>query len=130
MTELSQKNQFSSQHQHSYGLEQSKPHVFSDDELSEIFQIDFGQIFGNPDSDRQNNYKGIQLKKSSSQGNWRMKSESSLPCSCLPALTNNLFRVVQLFFLGEFIGLLLHLLHMGKRSGANIGVYPNIPLVH
>jgi len=62
MTELSQKNQFSSQHQHSYGLEQSKPHVFSDDELSEIFQIDFGQIFGNPDSDRQNNYKGIQLK--------------------------------------------------------------------
>lgn len=130
MTELSQKNHFSSQHQqHSYGLEQSKPHVFSDDELSEIFQIDFGQIFGNPDSDRQNNYKGIQLKKSSSQGNWRMKSESSLPCSCLPALTNNL-RVVQLFFLGEFIGLLLHLLHMGKRSGANIGVYPNIPLVH
>ena len=68
MTELSlsQKNHFSSQRQHSY--EQNKPHVFSDDELSEIFQIDFGQIFGNPDSDRQNNYKGIQLKKSSSQG--------------------------------------------------------------
>ena len=73
MTELSlsQKNQFSSHSQHSYhgsNVEQNKPHVFSDDELSEIFQIDFGQIFGNPDSDRQNNYKGIQLKKSSSQG--------------------------------------------------------------
>ena len=75
---LSQKNQFSSHSQHSYNgsnVEQ-KPHVFSDDELSEIFQIDFGQIFGNPDSDRQNNYKGVQLKKSSSQGNsgWRLRS--------------------------------------------------------
>ena len=78
---LSQKNNFSSHsQQHSYNgsnVEQSKPHVFSDDELSEIFQIDFGQIFGNPDSDRQNNYKGIQLKKSSSQGKnsgWRLRS--------------------------------------------------------
>ena len=86
---LSQKNHFSSQRQHSF--EQNKPHVFSDDELSEIFQIDFGQIFGNPDSDRQNNYKGIQLKKSSSQGNWRLKCESSLPCR-VPALTNNLLQ--------------------------------------
>ena len=69
MTELSL-----SQSQHSYGskLEHNKPHVFSDDELSEIFQIDFGQIFGNPDSDRQNNYKGIQLKKSS-QGKTRLE---------------------------------------------------------
>lgn len=77
---LSQRNQYSSHsQQHSYNgsnVEQNnKPHVFSDDELSEIFQIDFGQIFGNPDSDRQNNYKGIQLKKSASQGkNWKLRS--------------------------------------------------------
>ena len=84
MAAVSQQNHFSSQSQHSYGsnFEQtnsnskSKPHVFSDDELSEIFQIDFGQIFGNPDSGRQNNYKGIQLKKSASQGNLEC-SESS-----------------------------------------------------
>ena len=88
---LSQKNQFSSHsQQHSYNgsnVEQNnKPHVFSDDELSEIFQIDFGQIFGNPDSDRQNNYKGIQLKKSASQGNsgWRVECESSLRIPRVP----------------------------------------------
>merc|ERR1711962_1023019 len=42
------------------------PHVFSDDELSEIFQIDFGQIFGNLEAGLKSNYKGIQSKKSSS----------------------------------------------------------------
>ena len=84
--------------------------MFSDDELSEIFQIDFGQIFGNPDSDRQNNYKGIQLKKSPSQGKTQAGdwSVNHHPESGVPSLTNNLIEV-QLFFLGEFIGLLLHL---------------------
>ena len=53
--------------QHSHGAAPPK-HVFSDDELSEIFQIDFGQIFGNPDAGRKNNYKGVQLKKSATQG--------------------------------------------------------------
>ena len=55
-----------SQHSyHSNSAAQTK-HVFSDDELSEIFQIDFGQIFGNPDSGRSSNYKGI--KKTQQQG--------------------------------------------------------------
>ena len=114
MAAVSQQNHFSSQSQHSYGSNfeqtnsnsQSKPHVFSDDELSEIFQIDFGQIFGNPDSGRQNNYKGIQLKKSASQGNLEC-SESSSNTEFFLLTTHNL---VQLFFLGEFIDLLLHLL--------------------
>ena len=51
--------------QHSYQSNSAAPskHVFSDDELSEIFQIDFGQIFGNPDSGRSSNYKGIKKTK-------------------------------------------------------------------
>ena len=51
--------------QHSYHSNSAaqKKHVFSDDELSEIFQIDFGQIFGNPDSGRSSNYKGIKKTK-------------------------------------------------------------------
>ena len=50
---------------HSYQSNSAAPskHVFSDDELSEIFQIDFGQIFGNPDSGRSSNYKGIKKTK-------------------------------------------------------------------
>ena len=50
---------------HSYQSNSAGPskHVFSDDELSEIFQIDFGQIFGNPDSGRSSNYKGIKKTK-------------------------------------------------------------------
>lgn len=71
---VSQSAQYSHNIQHSSSFDQSagKPkHVFSDDELSEIFQIDFGQIFGNPDSGRKNNYKGIQIKKSA-QGNSRV----------------------------------------------------------
>ena len=43
--------------------------VFSDDELSEIFQIDFGQIFGNPEAGLKSSYKGIQSKKGVSRSN-------------------------------------------------------------
>ena len=43
--------------------------VFSDDELSEIFQIDFGQIFGNPEAGLKSSYKGIQSKKTVSRSN-------------------------------------------------------------
>ena len=43
--------------------------VFSDDELSEIFQIDFGQIFGNPEAGLKSSYKGIQSKKAVSRSN-------------------------------------------------------------
>ena len=43
--------------------------VFSDDELSEIFQIDFGQIFGNPEAGLKSSYKGIQSKKGLSRSN-------------------------------------------------------------
>lgn len=47
----------------------SDPPVFSDDELSEIFQIDFGQIFGNPEAGLKSSYKGIQSKKGVSRSN-------------------------------------------------------------
>merc|ERR1719295_785174 len=47
----------------------SDPPVFSDDELSEIFQIDFGQIFGNPEAGLKSSYKGIQSKKGLSRSN-------------------------------------------------------------
>ena len=43
--------------------------VFSDEELSEIFQIDFGQIFGNPEAGLKSSYKGIQSKKAVSRSN-------------------------------------------------------------
>ena len=43
--------------------------VFSDEELSEIFQIDFGQIFGNPEAGLKSSYKGIQSKKGVSRSN-------------------------------------------------------------
>ena len=52
----------STQSQHSYSPVKSG-HVFSDDELSEIFQIDFGLIFGNPEDGLKSNYKGLQHKK-------------------------------------------------------------------
>ena len=39
------------------------PQVFTDEELSEIFQIDFAEIFGSPDEQlrTQSSYKGVQL---------------------------------------------------------------------
>ena len=38
------------------------PQVFTDEELSEIFQIDFGEIFGSPDEGiKPSKYKGVQL---------------------------------------------------------------------
>ena len=109
---VSQSAQYSHNIQHSSSFDQSdggKPkHVFSDDELSEIFQIDFGQIFGNPDSGRKNNYKGIQIKKSA-QGNSRVWVSACIISFIY--FTNNL---LQLFFQLEFISLLLLLhLHIG-----------------
>ena len=39
-----------------------QPQVFSDEELSEIFQIDFGEIFGSVDEGvKPSKYKGVQL---------------------------------------------------------------------
>lgn len=57
--------------------------VFSDDELSEIFQIDFGQIFGNPEAGLKSSYKGIQSKKGVSRSNSssRTGTESADPVS-------------------------------------------------
>lgn len=63
MAAVSQSAQFSSQHSTSYSSSVQPGHIFSDDELSEIFQIDFGQIFGNPEAGLKSNYKGIQSKK-------------------------------------------------------------------
>ena len=53
----------------SHAPSSSDPPVFSDDELSEIFQIDFGQIFGNPEAGLKSSYKGIQSKKGVSRSN-------------------------------------------------------------
>ena len=113
---VSQSAQYSHNIQHSCSFDQSaggggKPkHVFSDDELSEIFQIDFGQIFGNPDSGRKNNYKGIQIKKSA-QGNSRVCWVSA----CIISFIYFTYNLLQLFFQLEFISLLLLLhLHIGQ----------------
>jgi len=86
MGSVSHSAQYSSQkQQHSFSssIDSQKPkkHVFSDDELSEIFQIDFGQIFGNPDSGRCNNYRSKQSSKAQSNIS---SSLSSPPLSPLP----------------------------------------------
>jgi hypothetical protein len=63
--------------------------VFTDDELSEIFQIDFGQIFGNPEAGLKSSYKGIQSKKparrsSSRAGIGVVSAVCSTKLSCAP----------------------------------------------
>jgi len=63
MAAVSQSASFSSPHSSSQPAPVQPGHIFSDDELSEIFQIDFGQIFGNPEAGLKSNYKGIQTKK-------------------------------------------------------------------
>ena len=45
------------------------PQVFTDEELSEIFQINFAEIFGQPAADSpKSDYKGINLPKKDHQG--------------------------------------------------------------
>ena len=39
------------------------PQVFTDEELSEIFQINFAEIFGQPAEKPKSDYKGINLPK-------------------------------------------------------------------
>ena len=39
------------------------PQVFTDEELSEIFQINFAEIFGSPAEKPKSDYKGINLPK-------------------------------------------------------------------
>ena len=42
-----------------------QPQAFTDEELSEIFQIDFSEIFGSPDQGlKPSKYKGVQLPPS------------------------------------------------------------------
>lgn len=43
--------------------QQKTPQVFSDEELSEIFQINFAEIFGKPAEKPSSDYKGINLPK-------------------------------------------------------------------
>ena len=69
----------SAQYKHSHNNNNNK-HVFSDAELSEIFQIDFGQIFGNPDSGRSSNYKGVDIKKSAQGTKCANYKESVIFC--------------------------------------------------
>lgn len=63
MAAVTQSAQFSPQHSTTQSSSVQPGHIFSDDELSEIFQIDFGQIFGNPEAGLKSNYKGIQSKR-------------------------------------------------------------------
>ena len=63
MAAVSQSAPFSAPHSTTHSSSVQPGHIFSDDELSEIFQIDFGQIFGNPEAGLKSNYKGIQSKK-------------------------------------------------------------------
>ena len=45
------------------------PQVFTDEELSEIFQINFAEIFGQPAAEKpKSDYKGINLPKKDHQG--------------------------------------------------------------
>lgn len=43
--------------------QQKTPQVFTDEELSEIFQINFAEIFGQPAEKPKSSYKGINLPK-------------------------------------------------------------------
>ena len=56
--------------------------VFTDEELSEIFQIDFASIFGSPDENiKSSNYKGVQLPSqqlNSSAANWKATHPNNL----------------------------------------------------
>ena len=62
-----------------------QPQVFSDEELSEIFQIDFGEIFGSVDEGvKPSKYKGVQLppptsaqKSNSNFSNRNIEEQSS-----------------------------------------------------
>ena len=44
------------------------PQVFTDEELSEIFQINFAEIFGSPAEKPKSDYKGINLPKKDNLG--------------------------------------------------------------
>mgnify|MGYP001297017149 CR=1 FL=1 len=44
------------------------PQVFTDEELSEIFQINFAEIFGSPTEKPKSDYKGINLPKKDNLG--------------------------------------------------------------
>ena len=55
------------------------PQVFTDEELSQIFQIDFGEIFGSPDEAiKPSKYKGVQLPPPSTPSS-AQKSDGNLP---------------------------------------------------
>ena len=43
--------------------QQKTPQVFTDEELSEIFQINFAEIFGSPAEKPKSDYKGINLPR-------------------------------------------------------------------
>jgi len=85
MAAVSQSAQFSVPHSSSVSSSVQPGHIFSDEELSEIFQIDFGQIFGNPEAGLKSNYKGIQSKKTKqAQSNSTAVTTISPPLSPVP----------------------------------------------
>jgi len=85
MAAVTQSAQFSPQHSTTQSSSVQPGHIFSDDELSEIFQIDFGQIFGNPEAGLKSNYKGIQSKRTTqAQSNSTAVSTFSPPLSPVP----------------------------------------------
>ena len=48
------------------------PQVFTDEELSEIFQINFAEIFGSPAEKPKSDYKGINLPKKDNLGQHKL----------------------------------------------------------
>lgn len=59
---------------------QKTPQVFTDEELSEIFQINFAEIFGQPAEKPKSDYKGINLpKKDNKIGIYAQKNRDWVP---------------------------------------------------
>ena len=58
------------------GSGKSQPQVFTDEELSEIFQIDFASIFGSPDENlKSSSYKGVQLPSGQKSGSLKGQTD-------------------------------------------------------
>lgn len=70
---------------------QDEKKVFTDSELSEIFQIDFGEIFGSPDiTAPDSSYRGINLPSKNQRGSQMWSVD-------LNPLINNLFEFAGVF---------------------------------
>ena len=65
------------------------PQVFTDEELSEIFQINFAEIFGSPAEKPKSDYKGINLPKKDNLG------QKNIIFSALKYIKPNLVNILE-----------------------------------